>query len=155
MKKNFFVLALALVVLGFSACCSDCNKCEKESVPAEMSECVKGKAKHYADMLTERLELTEEQAQKVECLMRERISKELCARKTFDAQLQETLGAEKFEQFKTMFNDCHKKRPCAVGCDKAQKCEKADSCCKQACPKACAKAEKNECAKKCSKCPNK
>ncbi len=158
MKRNFLVLALALVVLGFSSCCSDGNKCEKKCAPAEVSECVKGKAKHFANMLAERLELTEEQAQKVECLMTEKINKELCAKKTFETQLQEVLGVEKFEQFNAL-KCCHKKRHCAAACDKAQKCEKSDSCCKQACPKVCPKAEcpkAKACDKPCPKqCPKK
>ncbi len=155
MKRNFLVMALALVVLGFTSCCSECNKCEKTCVAEEVSECVKGKAKHATEMLTERLELTEEQAKKVECLMTEKINKELCAKKSFETQLQEVLGDEKFEQFKALFKDCHKKRPCPAmeGCHGAPRCEKADSC-QRACDKQCPKAK--ECDKKCPKqCPNK
>ncbi len=163
MKRNFLVLALALVVLGFTSCCSESNKCEKNCVAEEVSECVKGKAKHAAEMLTERLELTEEQAKKVECLMTEKINKELCAKKSFETQLQEVLGDEKFEQFKALLKDCHKMHPCPPcppcpamkGCPDAPRprCEKADSC-QRACDKQCPKAK--GCDKQCPKqCPNK
>lgn len=158
MKRKFFVSMLALVVLGFSACCSDCNKCcEKEA-----SECSKKRAKHFTEMLTERLELTAEQAESVEKLMVSKFDKEAADLKAFHVEMEKILGAEKAEMLKTVFKDCPKKRPhhcpspAMEGCCKGKKqCMKADSC-KQACDKAvCPKMANEGCKKECPKCPKK
>lgn len=157
MKRKFFVSMLALVVLGFSACCSDCNKCcEKEA-----SECSKKKAKHFTEMLTERLELTVEQAESVEKLMINKFEKEAADFKAFHDEMEKILGAEKAEMLKAVLKDCPQKRPhhcpppMMKSCCKGEQCMKADSC-KQACDKAvCPKMANEGCKKECPKCPKK
>lgn len=158
MRKNFFISMLALVALCFSACCSDCNKCCNK----EASECSKKRAKHCTEMLTERLELTAEQAESVEKLMINKFETETRERKAFFDEMEKILGAEKFEAFKAVSKDCHSKRPChaapAKGCCKGEKpCVKSDSC-KTACDKpACCSTENQGCPKSEScqkKCPN-
>ena len=151
MKRKFFVSMLALVV-GLSACCSDCNKsCNKE-----VSECSKKKAKHFTEMLSERLELTAEQAKSVEFLMIEKFEKELLAHKQFEAELEKIVGAEKFQSFKDSFKNCPKKhsKPCPSmmqgSCKGERQCVKSDSC-KKSCEKVCSQV-KNDCKKACPKC---
>lgn len=167
MKRSFLVLTLAVVVLGFSACCSNNDKCSKNCPQTEVSKCVQERAKCCSKKIAEKLELTTEQTEKVETLVVEKLSKEACAKKTFEIKMQEVLGADKFEQFKALSQCCSKKKHCAkketcqTTCNGKKRCEKNDSCnnvckknCKQSCKKVCSKTENGECQKR-SECPQK
>lgn len=157
MKKGFWMLLSVVAMFAITSCCSKCEQkaeCTASCEQQEVSECVKKRAKCCATKMTEMLELSEEQAAAVETLLIERISKERCAKKTFEAELEQLLGAEKYAIYKE-HAPCHKKHGCCEKkgqCGKEKPCcsEKSDSC-KQQCSKPCAEKSGEGCGAKCGK----